>query len=108
VYLEALVRVTRLTVAIGLHAGGMRLAEAVDLFRRDAFLTGAAARAEAGRGLFEPTYGRYTWGKLAINDLTARAHAAQGPAFRRGQLHRDLLALGSPPIGLLSPAIDVG
>src|SRR5205823_1583222 len=63
---EALIRVTRLAVALGLHTGAMSLDEAVGRFERDAFLRGEAARSEAGRATYDPTYGRYTWGKLAI------------------------------------------
>jgi hypothetical protein len=108
VYLEALVRITRLAVAIGLHTGRMSVAEATDRFRRDAMLSGVAARSEAERGLFDPTYGRYAWGKLAISEVRARARDTWGSAFTLSRLHGALLALGSPPIGLLARAVDAG
>ena len=66
VAVEALLRVTRLACAIGLHADGMTVAEAARRFEQDAFLAGPAALSEARRGTFDPTYGRYTWGKLEI------------------------------------------
>jgi hypothetical protein len=108
VYLEALVRITRLSAAIGLHTGSMSLDDATERFRSDALLSGLAARSEAQRGLFEPTYGRYAWGKLAIGDVAAKARAAWNDTFTLSRLHRRVLALGSPPLGLLEQALDVG
>ncbi len=105
VALEALVRVTRLSCAIGMHAGGMSVAEAAARFERDAFLGGSAARSEARRGTFDVGYGRYTWGKLAILDLRERAKASWGTAFSLPRFHEAMLALGSPPIGLLDSAL---
>lgn len=106
VCLEALVRITRLAVAIGLHTEEMDLPHAVERFRRDALLDGVAARAEAERGLIEPTYGRYAWGKLAVRDVAGRAAAAWGEGFSLSRLHRSLLALGSPPLALLDQVLD--
>ncbi|GAA0280274.1 DUF885 family protein [Cryptosporangium japonicum] len=94
VALEALVRVVRLLCAIGLHSGAMSVAEATARFTEHAFLSGPAAVSEARRGTFDPTYGRYTWGKLVLRDLRERA----GTTPRR--FHEDLLALGAPPLGL--------
>ena len=80
VALEALVRVTRLACAIGLHTG-MTVAEAARRFEDDAHLAGPAAPSEARRGTFDPTYGRYTWGKLEILDLRERARRDWGAGF---------------------------
>ncbi|CAN5862043.1 hypothetical protein BH23ACT8_BH23ACT8_24530 [soil metagenome] len=79
--IEALVRVTRLAVSLGVHAGGMTMDEAVGRFARDAFFQGSAARSEAARATFDPTYGRYTWGKLAILAARDRAKAAWGGGY---------------------------
>jgi len=108
VALEALVRVVRLSAAIGLHTGAMDVAEAAALFRSEAYLQGPAALAEAYRGTFDPTYGRYTWGKLAILELRERARTAWGAGFSLPRLHAALLALGAPPLGLLDTAIERG
>ena len=108
VALEALVRVVRLLVSIGLHTGAMSVDEAAARFRADAFLRGPAALAEAYRGTFDPTYGRYTWGKLALLDLRERARTAWGPDFSLPRLHAALLDLGSPPLGLLDTAVERG
>ena len=64
VWLEALVRVTRLACAIGVHTAGMAIDDAARRFESDTHLSGPAALSEARRATFDPTYGRYTWGKL--------------------------------------------
>jgi hypothetical protein len=108
VWLEALVRVTRLACAIGVHTAGMTVAEATRRFEADTHLSGSAAQSEARRATFDPTYGRYTWGKLEIMDLRERARRAWGPAFSLKRFHTAMLALGSPPLGLLGTAVDRG
>jgi hypothetical protein len=105
---EALIRVTRLACAIGLHTGAMTVDDATARFENDALLLGAAARSEANRGTFDVTYGRYTWGKLAIQDLREEAKAQWGDGFSLQRLHAALLALGSPPLGLMSTALSRG
>lgn len=104
VALEALVRTTRLRVALGLHTGDLTLDDAAALFTEEAFLAGPAARSEAARATFDPTYGRYTWGKLAILAAREQARAQWGSRFSLQRFHRALLERGSPPLGLL-PAI---
>jgi uncharacterized protein (DUF885 family) len=106
--IEALVRVTRMACAIGLHTGRMTVEEAAERFRADAFLRGPAALSEAHRGTFDPTYGRYTWGKLALRDLREQAREAWGADFSLSRFHRAVLDLGSPPLGLLGTALDRG
>jgi hypothetical protein len=86
----------------------MSVEEAARRFAEDALLQGAAALSEARRGTFEPTYGRYTWGKLAILDVREQAKQAWGADFSLPRFHRALLDLGSPPIGLLHTAIERG
>ncbi|MDI5962783.1 DUF885 family protein [Streptantibioticus silvisoli] len=105
VALEALIRSTRLTCAIGLHTGAMDVAEATARFERDAFLARAGAVSEARRGTFDATYGRYTWGKLELLGLRDRARTAWGTGFCLDRFHRAMLDLGSPPLGLLETAL---
>ena len=102
---EALQRVTRLAVSIGVHAGSMRVDDAVARFEADAFVYGSAARAEASRATFDPTYGRYTWGKLEILKLRDQARARWGAGYSHPRFHAALLALGSPPLGLMAAAL---
>jgi hypothetical protein len=106
VALEALQRVTRLATSIGTHAGTMTVAEGAARFEADAFCFGPAARAEAARATFDPTYGRYTWGKLEILRLRDQARARWGAGFTLARFHDALLRLGSPPLGLMAAALD--
>jgi hypothetical protein len=108
VWLEALVRVTRLACALGVHTAGWTVEEATARFEADTHLAGSAAAAEARRATFDPTYGRYTWGKLEILALRDRARSAWGPGFTLKRFHTALMDLGSPPLGLISTALDRG
>jgi uncharacterized protein (DUF885 family) len=98
---EALVRVVRLIVAIGFHTRAMTLDDATRRFEHDAFLQGSAARSEAGRATWDPTYGRYTWGKLEILALRDEAMAQWGMRYSHRRFHDALMALGAPPLGLM-------
>jgi hypothetical protein len=108
VWLEALVRVTRLACAIGLHTAGWTVADCAARFESDTHLLGQAALSEATRATFDPTYGRYTWGKLEIMDLREAARKAWGSDFSLLRFHTAMLDLGSPPLGLLNTAIQRG
>jgi hypothetical protein len=106
VALEALVRVTRLAVSIGVHTRALTVEDAAQRFREDAFLQGPAALSEARRATFDPTYGRYTWGKLAILALRDQARERWGDEYTHQRFHHALLDLGSPPLGLLATALE--
>jgi hypothetical protein len=108
VWLEALVRVTRLACAIGVHTAGMTVEDGARRFAADTHLTGPAALSEARRATFDPTYGRYTWGKLLILDVREQARKQWGAGFGLLRFHTALLSLGSPPLGLLGTALDRG
>jgi uncharacterized protein (DUF885 family) len=105
VMIEALVRVTRLAVSIGVHADGMSVEDGARRFVEDAFLRGEAARSEAQRATFDPTYGRYTWGKLEIRAARERARQRWGPGYSHRRFHEALLAAGAPPLGLLDACV---
>ena len=107
VAIEALVRVTRLAVSIGLHSGQMSMREAAHRFEQDAHLKGPAARSEAARATFDPTYGRYTWGKLEILRLREQARSAWGVDYSHQRFHKELLDLGAPPLGLMASGLGL-
>jgi len=107
VAIEALVRVTRLAVSIGMHTGEMTMDEAARRFEQDAYLQGPAARSEAARATFDPTYGRYTWGKFEILGLREKARTAWGPDFSLQRFHKELLDLGAPPLGLMASGLGL-
>ena len=108
VWLEALVRVTRLACALGVHTAGWTVGEAAARFEADTHLAGSAALSEGRRATFDPTYGRYTWGKLEIMRLREQARAAWGAGFTLQRFHAALMELGSPPLGLLGTAVERG
>jgi hypothetical protein len=106
VAIEALVRVTRLLVAIGVHTSTMDMDEAVHRFETDAKLAGPAARSEAARAAFDPGYGCYTFGKLEIMSLRDEARARWGVRYSHRRFHDTLLQMGSPPLGLIGSILD--
>jgi uncharacterized protein (DUF885 family) len=57
--------------------------------------------------VFDPTYGRYTHGKLEILRLRERARAEWGGGYSLQRFHRAMFELGSPPLGLLPSALGV-
>ncbi|MER6943536.1 DUF885 family protein [Nonomuraea sp. NPDC000554] len=101
VWVEALIRVTRLACAIGVHTGQLTVEEGARRFESDTHLAGPAALSEARRASFDPTYGRYTWGKLLILDLREQARKEWGGGFTLQRFHKALFDLGSPPLGLI-------
>jgi hypothetical protein len=103
---EALLRATRLACSIGLHTGSMSVADATARFEAMAFLRGTAAVGEARRGTFDPTYGRYTLGKLEILRVRERARQLWQDGYTHRRFHDTLLGLGMPPIGLLERAVE--
>ena len=102
---EALLRATRLYCSIGLHTGGMSVPDATARFEAEAFLRGTAAVGEARRGTYDPTYGRYTLGKLEIGRVRQLAMDAWQTGYTHRRFHDRLLGLGMPPIGLLERAV---
>ncbi len=108
VWLEALVRVTRLACAVGLHTAGLTVQDCARRFETDTHLAGQAALSEATRATFDPSYGRYTFGKLEISKLRDQAKQEWGPAFSLIRFHTALLDLGSPPLGLLGTVLQRG
>jgi Bacterial protein of unknown function (DUF885) len=108
VAIEGLMRVTRLAVSIGVHTGAMTVDDAARRFETDAFASGRAARSEAARATFDPTYGRYTWGKMIIRETQAQAREAWGSGYSHSRFHTAMLDLGAPPLGLLGTSIERG
>ena len=86
----------------------MTVDQAAARFEADTHISGPAALSEARRATFDPTYGRYTWGKLEIMDLRERARKEWGTGFSLNRFHTAMLALGSPPLGLLGTAVERG
>jgi hypothetical protein len=104
---EAMMRTVRVLAAVGIHTGALSIPEAVSLFEARTPLAGRSARAEALRGVWEPTYVRYTWGKVLMQELRERARTAWGSGFSLPRFHRELMSFGSPPVGLVAGAMGL-
>ena len=85
----------------------MDIDEAARRFEAHAYLKGPAARAEANRATFDPTFGRYTWGKLEILRVREQARRAWGADYSHQRFHAELLALGAPPLGLMASGLGL-
>lgn len=95
---NALLRNVRFMVAIGMHTGGMTVAEATQMFVDQAFADPQNARQQALRGTADPMYLSYTLGKLAIEKLRADYEAAHPTDYTLGGFHDAFLRHGEAPI----------
>ncbi len=102
---ESLLRLARLIVSIRLHADDWSVEQGVRFFRDEAFLEEPSARREAERGTFDPSYGAYAIGKLALLKLRADYKAKHGKAFSLRAFHDAFLANGGLPMPLQRKAL---
>ena len=102
---ESLLRVARYLVSIRLHTQGMSLEEATRFFMEHAYLGKAAARTEALRGTYEPTYLSYTYGKLELLRLRRDLQAKEGNAFSLTRFHERVLRTGQVPMWFLRASL---
>jgi uncharacterized protein (DUF885 family) len=102
---EAIWRNARWVAGVKMHTQGMTVAQAETLFRTQAFLDPASARAEAKRGTQDATYGYYTLGKMEILKLREDYKKKLGSAFTLARFHHDLLQYGDPALPLLRPLL---
>ncbi|MGH9141644.1 MAG: DUF885 family protein, partial [Vicinamibacterales bacterium] len=94
---EALTRICRLIVGLRLHSGEWSIDRAAQLFEVEAHLPAPAARQEAVRGTYDPTYGGYFLGKLAALKLRRDVQAARGDAFNLREFHERVMTDGIAP-----------
>jgi uncharacterized protein (DUF885 family) len=94
---EALTRICRMIVGLRLHSGEWTIDRAAEFFEREAHLPAPAARQEATRGTYDPTYGGYFLGKLAALKLRADYAAARGGAFDLREFHERVMTNGIAP-----------
>ena len=94
---EAMTRLCRLVVGIQLHSGGWTVDQGAAFFERNAHLPAPAARQEAERGTYDPTYGGYALGKLAALKLRADVKAKEGAAFDLRRFHERVMTDGIAP-----------
>ena len=95
---DALTRVCRLLSGIKLHTKQWTLAQAQACFEKDAYVAAPAAQREAERGMYDPTYGGYFLGKMAILTLRADYQKAMGARFNLRDFHERFMTNGIAPI----------
>lgn len=95
---EALTRICRLISGIQQHTNGWTVEQAAALFETRAHLPPPAARQEAERATYDPTYGGYFLGKLAMLKLRADVQAARGAAFNLREFHEQVMRNGIAPL----------
>jgi uncharacterized protein (DUF885 family) len=98
---NALLRDVRFLSAIGLHTGGMTVAQSERMFREQALQNPGSARQQAARGTFDPAYLNYTMGKLMIMQLRQDWTASRGGRAGWKAFHDQFLSYGGPPIPLV-------
>jgi uncharacterized protein (DUF885 family) len=94
---EALTRICRLIVGLRLHNKEWSIDQAAAFFESQAHLPAPAARQEATRGTYDPTYGGYFLGKLAAFKLRRDYQAKQGSAFDLREFHERVMTNGIAP-----------
>jgi uncharacterized protein (DUF885 family) len=94
---EALTRICRLISGLRLHSGEWSIDRAAQLFEAEAHLPAPAARQEAIRGTYDPTYGGYFLGKMAALKLRRDVAAARGEAFNLREFHERVMSNGIAP-----------
>ena len=98
---NALLRDVRFLSAIGLHTGGMTMAQSEKMFLEQAFQDPGNARQQAARGTYDPAYLNYTLGKLMIMQLRQDWTATHGGRAGWKAFHDQFLDYGGPPIPLV-------
>ncbi|MBS0212753.1 MAG: DUF885 domain-containing protein [Proteobacteria bacterium] len=98
---EALLRDVRFISAIGLHTGGMSVAQSEQMFRDKAYQDQGNAMQQAARGTYDPAYLNYTLGKLMIMQLREDWTATRGGRKAWKAFHDAFLSYGGPPIPLV-------
>lgn len=97
---DALVRVCRLLSGIRVHRREWTLEQAQACFADKAFLAAPAARREAERAVYDPTYGGYFLGKLGMLTLRADLKAKEGASFSLKRFHERVLTNGIAPVAV--------
>ena len=95
---DALTRICRLLSGIKLHTKAWTVDDAQRCFEREAYVPAPAARREAERGTYDPTYGGYFLGKMGILKLRADYAAMRGSQFVLRDFHERFMSNGIAPI----------
>ena len=95
---DALTRICRLLSGIKLHTKQWTLADAQRCFEKEAYVAAPAAKREAERATYDPTYGGYFLGKRGILKLRADYRKRMGAKFSLREFHERFMTNGIAPI----------
>ncbi|MDQ6611062.1 MAG: DUF885 domain-containing protein, partial [Gemmatimonadota bacterium] len=95
---DALTRICRLLSGIKVHSHQWTLDQAQQCFEKDAYVAAPAAKREAERAAYDPTYGGYFLGKMGILTLRRDVEARDGRAFNLRSFHEHFMTDGIAPI----------
>jgi uncharacterized protein (DUF885 family) len=95
---DALTRICRLLSGIKVHTKQWTLADAQRCFEKEAYVAAPAAKREAERAAYDPTYGGYFLGKRAIIKLRADYAKRMGSRFNLREFHERFMTNGIAPI----------
>jgi len=95
---DALTRICRLLSGIKVHTKAWMLADAQRCFEQEAYVAAPAAKREAERAAYDPTYGGYFLGKRAILKLRTDYAARLGSKFNLRDFHERFMTNGIAPI----------
>lgn len=95
---DALTRICRLLSGIKLHTKQWTLADAQRCFEKEAYVAAPAAKREAERATYDPTYGGYFLGKRGILKLRADYQKRMGAKFSLREFHERFMTNGIAPI----------
>ena len=95
---DALTRICRMLSGINLHTKQWTLDDAQRCFEKEAYVAAPAARREAERGTYDPTYGGYFLGKRGILKLRADYQKRMGAKFSLREFHERIMLDGIAPI----------
>jgi uncharacterized protein (DUF885 family) len=95
---DALTRICRLLSGIRVHTKEWTLADAQRCFEEQAYVAAPAAKREAERAVYDPTYGGYFLGKRGILKLRADVQAKMGTQFNLREFHERVMSNGIAPI----------
>ncbi len=95
---DALTRVCRLLSGIRVHSGEWTLEQAQACFEERAYVPTSAAKREAQRATYDPTYGGYFLGKRGLLTLRRDVAAQLGTQFNLRAFHERFMTNGIAPI----------
>src|SRR5205085_6379221 len=95
---DALTRICRLLSGVRVHTGRWTLDEAQRCFEREAYVAAPAARREAERAAYDPTYGGYFLGKRGFLKLRKDYAASMGAQFNLKDFHERVMTNGIAPV----------